>query len=252
MELTNCGVYQILCTANGHRYIGSSQNIRKRFNKHRSTLRQGVPLHPILLNAWNKHGEDSFEFSVLLSCAPDELLIHEQAMIDSLKPEYNVLLLVVNSPRGVKRSEQTKEKLRQINLGKKHTPESKEKNRRATSAQWATPEAKEKMIQGYKNLPTEVKQKRNEKIRLSCLNRTPEANEQIRKALIGRPVSKETREKIGAAHRGKKMSESSREKMRISATGKKDSPEKRKNRVLGQKARWERVRLEKQKNNEGV
>lgn len=251
MNLTNCGVYQILCTVNGHRYIGSSQNIRKRFNKHRSTLRRGIPLHPILLNAWNEYGEASFEFSILYLCAPNELLFYEQAMINSLKPEYNIFLLVVNSPRGVKRSEQTKEKLRQINLGKKHTPEAKEKNRLASLALWATPEMKEKIIQGQKNLSIEAKQKRNERIRLACLNRPQEVNEQIRRALIGHPVSKETREKIGAAHRGKKMSEASREKMRLSATGRKDSPEKREKRVLGQKARWERVRLEKQKNNKG-
>lgn len=38
----NCGVYRIYCSANEKTYVGSSVNIRTRWNSHRSLLGRGV------------------------------------------------------------------------------------------------------------------------------------------------------------------------------------------------------------------
>lgn len=85
-----CGVYRIRNKADGKSYIGSSYNIKKRWKEHRGHLRRGTHHARHLLNAWNKYGEASFVFEVLVICAPDMRLFYEQALMDGLKPRYNV------------------------------------------------------------------------------------------------------------------------------------------------------------------
>lgn len=84
------GIYILTNSVNGKRYIGSSNNIRKRLWKHRSLLRHNKHENPYLQNAWNKYGEDMFAFAVIETCETDVLLEREQYYIDTLKPEYNI------------------------------------------------------------------------------------------------------------------------------------------------------------------
>ncbi len=84
------GIYCILNLNNNKRYIGSSNNIRKRLWKHRSLLRHCKHENDKLQNSWNKHGEDCFEFSILETCAMEFLLEREQYYLDTLHPEYNI------------------------------------------------------------------------------------------------------------------------------------------------------------------
>ena len=239
--IMNSGVYQIFCITSGHRYIGSSQNLRRRLNKHQTELRRNQSGHPILQNAWNKYGEDSFDFSILLICSAENLLFYEQRVIDILRSEYNARR-VVNSPRGRKLSEQTKLKLRQINLGKKHKPESCEKNRLASLAMWSSPEGREKMLCSHHPVSDETR----EKLRTAYLQRSPLIIEKIRISLMGRPVSQETREKLRQANIGKMLSLETREKMRIAATGRVDSKYTRKKRCMSQLKRWAMYRAKKE------
>lgn len=59
------GIYKITCTANGKVYIGSTTKIRKRWGWHRNDLRRGVHHNRHLQFAWNKYGEQCFEFEIL-------------------------------------------------------------------------------------------------------------------------------------------------------------------------------------------
>lgn len=59
------GVYQILCIPTGKVYIGSAINLRSRQSQHFTALRRGTHKNPHLQSAWNKHGGDAFEFSVI-------------------------------------------------------------------------------------------------------------------------------------------------------------------------------------------
>lgn len=92
--MENSGIYQILSTATGKRYIGSSKSIRNRWYQHRRQLRRGRHTSPRLQRAWNKHGEDNFVFSVLEECEVEKLFEREQWHIDQLKPDYNSMLRV--------------------------------------------------------------------------------------------------------------------------------------------------------------
>lgn len=86
----NSGVYRIIHTDTGRCYVGSSVTLRARFKHHRTMLRAGKHGNPHLQRAWNKYGEDKFQFKVDLHCAPEMVLFYEQLLIDGLKPEFNI------------------------------------------------------------------------------------------------------------------------------------------------------------------
>jgi hypothetical protein len=76
------GIYQIRCIATDKIYIGSSVNLRTRWGEHCRLLRQGIHHNKHLQAAWDKYGEDAFDFTILEYVAEDELLEVEQAWID--------------------------------------------------------------------------------------------------------------------------------------------------------------------------
>lgn len=111
-NLNLCGIYLITNTVNGNRYIGSSNNIRKRLWKHRALLRNNKHENAHLQNAWNKYGEKQFIYSILEICKLEEQFQREQFYIDTLKPEYNIVPEVNNS----KLSEESKIKMSKSRL----------------------------------------------------------------------------------------------------------------------------------------
>jgi group I intron endonuclease len=119
-SLTLPGAYQIVNKLNGHKYIGSSINIWTRWGHHLSDLRKNKHDNNYLQNAWNKYGEDNFEFGVLLFCDADNTFIYEQSCLDGLKPEYNIAIDAFVSRKGLKHSDETKEKMSKAALGNKN------------------------------------------------------------------------------------------------------------------------------------
>lgn len=108
----NSGVYAITNTINGHRYIGSSTNISKRWVEHKRMLRANKHHSVYLQRAWNKYGESAFLFELLrVVNGRDNCIIAEQEYIDSLRPEYNIAPKAI-SPGGTPVTEATREKLR--------------------------------------------------------------------------------------------------------------------------------------------
>lgn len=124
--LSVSGIYRITNTLNGHTYIGSAENIRRRWNKHRSDLRKGIHHSGHLQNAFNKYGEEYFEFSVILFCDNNELIYNEQMWMDKLNPEYN-MRPIAESSLGIKRSAETRAKIGKWHKGKTISKEQKEK-----------------------------------------------------------------------------------------------------------------------------
>jgi group I intron endonuclease len=88
-------------------YIGSSINGKYRWQKHRSTLKGQYHENIILQRAWNKYGEDSFEFVIIEQTTESTLLEREQFYIDSIKPRYNIAFIAGKPPIDPERSRKT-------------------------------------------------------------------------------------------------------------------------------------------------
>lgn len=86
-RLLNTGVYAIRNKINGKVYVGSAagrKGFSDRWKEHRCELRVGNHCNSHLQAAWNKYGEKSFEFLVLIRCLPKECVQNEQQLIDDL------------------------------------------------------------------------------------------------------------------------------------------------------------------------
>jgi group I intron endonuclease len=111
-------IYSIINKINGHQYIGSAKNYYKRKSLHLRQLKNNKHHSKYLQNAWNKYGEENFTFLILEKIEKD-LILREQWWIDNSHCEYN-MCKIAGSSLGLKRSEESKEKMRQAHLGKVH------------------------------------------------------------------------------------------------------------------------------------
>lgn len=181
------GIYKITCKVTNKIYIGSSNNIEKRWNEHIWELNNNRHSNKHLLKAWHKYGSKEFEFSIIEECEEDDLLIREQYYLDYYKSYnhnlgYNICKDALSPMKGRKHSKETIEHFKQIRkglpsptLGKKVSAETKQK--------------------------------------LSLLN-SGEGN-----PFYGRKHTTETKNKISKANKGRKVSEEIKEKLRIRMKG---------------------------------
>lgn len=80
------GVYRITCLRNNKVYIGSSFNVKKRWSRHRCSLRKGDHHCIRLQRSWNKYGEKEFVFDIVeLVSNKNELRNREQYWLDKTK-----------------------------------------------------------------------------------------------------------------------------------------------------------------------
>lgn len=89
------GIYKIINTLNNKTYIGSSKNIKVRWYKHKSLLKNNKHENNKLQNSVNKYGIDKFNFEIVeeIKNLNDFLKIRnerEQYWKDLLKSEYNI------------------------------------------------------------------------------------------------------------------------------------------------------------------
>jgi group I intron endonuclease len=164
------GIYKITNTINNHSYIGLSNDIKRRWQEHR-TPKNIKNRTTNLAKAFRKYGIENFKFEVLEECSINELAAKEQFYIEKFKPEYNMneggkgnlghklskefkqylsqctkkqwenmtteqrLKIIKNNLKGPAKghevSKETREKLRQANLGKKQSYKSNLKRSKA-------------------------------------------------------------------------------------------------------------------------
>jgi len=196
------GIYKILNRTTGKFYIGSSsRSIEGRWIEHLSGLRRNSHYNPRLQRAWNKYGEEDFDFIVLEEVKDKkQVVVREQYYLDyytcyNKKIGYNICP-TANSRLGYIHTEETKQKISKAHKGrefseetrnkmsksaKKKPPVSEETRRKMSEAQkgraaWnlgvSTPEEVRKKISAAnkgrpshrkgKTLPEEVKEKLKE------------------------------------------------------------------------------------------
>lgn len=107
------GIYIITNWVNLKYYIGSSVDVGRRLFRHKNDLLKNKHDNSKLQRAWNKYGEESFTFEQVENCPEDSLVEREQFWLDDMRAVelgYN-LSPTAESIRGIKRSEETKQKM---------------------------------------------------------------------------------------------------------------------------------------------
>lgn len=199
ITIEECGVYKITNAITGDFYIGSSVNIPNRMKVHRRKLSKNMHGNPHLQNAWNKYGEQAFEFKALLLCDPESQLYYEQVCIDALKPAYNIAINTSAPTQGLAMSEEARRKMSVAKSGKNHpffgkilSEEHKRKLSEANSGKTLSEEHKRKISETLTGThPAEESRKK-----------MSEAKSGENNPNFGKIASKETRAKLSEAHKG--------------------------------------------------
>lgn len=129
-------IYKIENKINEKFYIGQTvRSLEKRWSEHKCVLNGNYHDNSHLQRAWNKYGEDAFEFSVILECPEETLDFWEKAFLgDRWKTEYTHCYNQKEGGFNGRHSEETKQKMSEVKMGernsfygKTHSEESKRK-----------------------------------------------------------------------------------------------------------------------------
>jgi len=114
------GVYLWTNLNNGKRYIGSSENLARRFREYFNTNYLLKKTNMYICNSLFKHGYSNFSLTILEYCEPEMCLIREKYFWDLLNPEYNIAK-DPNAPfSGRKHSPESIKKMSDANKGENH------------------------------------------------------------------------------------------------------------------------------------
>ncbi len=217
------GIYKIVNTINGHKYVGSAVDIGSRWYRHKWNLDRNAHHSQKLQNAWNKYGEEVFEFSVIEECEPIKgiLLGREQFWIDALeangKTGYNIAKVAGSPMFGRKH---TKETLEKISISSKNiSPETRKKMSESKKGKVNSPETREKISKANKGNKWTEEQRlgiSGESNHMYGKTHTPEVKEKLSELGKGKTHTEEHKEKIkgeGNPMYGKKHTEEAKKLM---------------------------------------
>lgn len=207
------GEYVVYCytSPSGKKYIGQTKSLKHRIAVHKKSTKCRV-----FFSAITKYGYDNFILTVLEDCLTlEQANIREGyhiAVNDTLVPNgYNIRTGGENS----RHSEETKEKLRIINTGKKHTPEAVIKIKEALkSRKPPSSETREKLSRAGKLKVMSEDQKKKLSVAMTGKSMPEKTRLAIAASLKNRVYTDESRAKISVAHKGKTVSEETKEKLR--------------------------------------
>jgi group I intron endonuclease len=131
------GIYKITNKVNKKYYIGSANDLYKRYKDHRNALESNRHHNKQLTRFVNKYGLDKLKFCLLEECQSEDLESREQYYITNSKNLFNETIDVKACNRGkklskehkqrisesikakgIKRSDETKAKISEANKGK--------------------------------------------------------------------------------------------------------------------------------------
>jgi group I intron endonuclease len=187
----NSGIYEIRHGATGATYVGSANDVGRRFMEHRKALRRGNHANPHLQHAWAKYGEGSFTFQPVESCAPADLISTEQRHLDATIASrgrdavFNICLIVERSRLGVRVSEESRRRMSEAKRGT------------------LTPERQAIMAAGRVGLKRSQEAKDKTAAKHRGVKRSAEACARMSAKAKGRVVGMEQRAKLSAALKGR-------------------------------------------------
>lgn len=218
-----CGIYMIKNIVNGKIYIGQAVDIERRWKKHRSGLRGNDHDNKHLQNAWNKYGQENFEFTVICECDESQLNMMEIDYIaklktydrdfgynktyggDSGRPTEETKRKTSESLKGRTLSEEHKKNISEAHKGKSFSEEHKKKMSESLKGRTHTEETKKKLSESLKGRTSPNKGK----------SFSEEHKKNISEALKGKPLSEETKKKLSEALKGHTVSEETKIKLSI-------------------------------------
>lgn len=217
---TKCGHLYRLTFPNGKSYIGiTSRTANARFKEHCKNASSGRGI--AVSNAINKHGHDSVLVETLIIAPWEYLIFIEPIVIKHFGTKYPNGYNISAGGEGVigiSPSAETRERLRQANLGKKQSQETIEKRRESAKATVWSDEARKRLghMAGKKLSAITI-----EKIRKAKIGQkpTPEQIEKARVVNTGRVRPQHEVEKIRAAMLGRIMTAEHKENLRKAASG---------------------------------
>ena len=128
------GLYKIINKLNNKYYIGSSNNIKKRWKDHFDSLNNNQHYNIYLQRAWNKYKNENFTFVIFKKIKNLHLLkFEEQKILNSLNKDesYNISKFSTSPMRGRKHTDSAKIKIGISQYGKKLSEITKNKIRKS-------------------------------------------------------------------------------------------------------------------------
>lgn len=216
--MNQSGIYEIVNTVNGRRYIGSAVNFKRRWALHCWGLNRQRHHNQKLQKAWNKYGAEVFTFRILLICAKEHLLMYEQRALDKLRPQYNIAP-TAGSLLGHKMSAASRQKIAAAGIGRIVSAETRAKKSAALKGRTLSPEQCAAM--SALRLGTTASDETRAK--MSAARKGVPWGEKRRAAPVA-PVTEATSAKISNALKGRTISGTHRARLSAAKTGKPGTP----------------------------
>ena len=191
------GVYKIRNRENNLIYVGSSTNIEYRWRGHKALLRHNKHHNSHLQNAWNKYGEDAFEFLVIEEVLDEKFILNREDF-------WLIKTNCCNKEFGYNISEKAGRP--------NHSAETRAKIKESRKNYKPTEETKKKIGLSSLGNISRLGQKRSEEEK-------KKGSDSLKKYYQENQVSEETREKLRIANTGKKASPETIQKLRDSHKG---------------------------------
>lgn len=200
--MVRSGIYQIQNLVSGRSYYGSAVDVERRLYDHRKSLNGNYHRNRFLQRAWDKYGEDAFDFSVLeLVENKNDLIPREQVYLDEAFSPGKIRPYNICSVAGSL-------------LGTKRTAESRARMSAATKGRIISAEARAKMSAKMKGrIRTKEHQDKLNMARIG-FRHTEESKAKVSASKKGTIHSDEWRAKVSAALKGRPVAQSHRDALR--------------------------------------